>query len=98
MKEPISREEAVALISDGATLMIGGFVGVGTPDQLLQPESAWGLHSSTKLDRDRKHMGDLHDEGREVTREWLAGWQQHGEDFARYPEYPKNVELSCVNA
>ena len=64
----------------------------------MRPESALGLHSSTKLDRDRKHMGDLHDEGREVTREWLAGWQQHGEDFARYPEYPKNVELSCVNA
>ena len=36
MKEPISRAEAVALIPDGATLMIGGFMGVGTPDRLLQ--------------------------------------------------------------
>jgi acetate CoA/acetoacetate CoA-transferase alpha subunit len=29
-------EEAVALIPDGASLMIGGFLGVGTPERLVQ--------------------------------------------------------------
>jgi acetate CoA/acetoacetate CoA-transferase alpha subunit len=32
----LSVEEAVALIPDGASLMIGGFLGVGTPERLVQ--------------------------------------------------------------
>jgi acetate CoA/acetoacetate CoA-transferase alpha subunit len=31
----VSAEEAVAMIPNGATLMIGGFMGVGTPERLL---------------------------------------------------------------
>ena len=33
--QTVSLEEAVALIPDGATLMIGGFMGVGTPERLI---------------------------------------------------------------
>jgi acetate CoA/acetoacetate CoA-transferase alpha subunit len=33
--KPVSAEEAVAMIPNGATLMVGGFMGVGTPERLL---------------------------------------------------------------
>ena len=35
MKRAIKCEEAAALISDGAVLLIGGFMGVGTPHRLI---------------------------------------------------------------
>jgi len=57
MKEPISREEAVALISDGATLMIGGFMGVGTPDQLLQELVLCGTKNLTVIANDTARPG-----------------------------------------
>jgi acetate CoA/acetoacetate CoA-transferase alpha subunit len=31
----ISVEDAVAMIPDGARLMIGGFMGVGTPERVI---------------------------------------------------------------
>jgi acetate CoA/acetoacetate CoA-transferase alpha subunit len=31
----VTPEEAVAMIPDGASIMVGGFMGVGTPDRLL---------------------------------------------------------------
>ena len=33
--KPVSVEQAVAMIPEGASLMIGGFMGVGTPERLL---------------------------------------------------------------
>ena len=33
--KPVSVEEAVAMIPKGATVMVGGFMGVGTPERLL---------------------------------------------------------------
>src|SRR4029450_11218202 len=33
--ESVSAEEAVALIPNGASIMVGGFMGVGTPERLL---------------------------------------------------------------
>jgi acetate CoA/acetoacetate CoA-transferase alpha subunit len=35
MMKSVSVEEAVALISNGASIMVGGFMGVGTPERLL---------------------------------------------------------------
>lgn len=63
----------------------------------MRQESAWELHSSTKLDRGRQHMEALHDEGREVAKEWLAGWRTEGEDFPCYPDdarYPESADRS----
>src|SRR5215472_15655125 len=33
--KPVSAEEAVAMIPNGASVMVGGFMGVGTPERLL---------------------------------------------------------------
>jgi len=33
--KPISAEEAVAMIPNGSSIMVGGFMGVGTPERLL---------------------------------------------------------------
>ncbi|KRR11361.1 acetyl-CoA--acetoacetyl-CoA transferase subunit alpha [Bradyrhizobium jicamae] len=33
--KPVSAEEAIAMIPNGASIMVGGFMGVGTPDRLL---------------------------------------------------------------
>lgn len=33
--KPISLEDAIAMIPNGATVMIGGFMGVGTPERLV---------------------------------------------------------------
>ena len=35
LMKAVSAAEAVAMIPDGATVMIGGFIGVGTPERLL---------------------------------------------------------------
>ena len=35
MKKPVPLENAVAMIPEGATVMVGGFMGVGSPQRLI---------------------------------------------------------------
>lgn len=45
MNKLISLEEAVNLVRDGDTLMVGGFLAVGTPERLIDALIARGLRT-----------------------------------------------------
>jgi acetate CoA/acetoacetate CoA-transferase alpha subunit len=53
----ISVENAVALIPDGATLMIGGFMGVGTPERLCDELVRQGKRDLTVIANDNALPG-----------------------------------------
>ena len=53
----ISEADAVGLIPDGATLMIGGFMGVGTPERLLDELVRQGKRNLTVIANDTASPG-----------------------------------------
>jgi acetate CoA/acetoacetate CoA-transferase alpha subunit len=53
----ISVEKAVAMIPDGARLMIGGFMGVGTPDRLVDEIVRQGKRDLTVIANDTAKPG-----------------------------------------
>ncbi|MGF1615478.1 MAG: hypothetical protein ACFCVA_16660 [Gammaproteobacteria bacterium] len=58
----------------------------------MKRDTAWGMRRTSKFDRDTQHLEKLHDEGREVAEQWLAGWRARGKDFDSYPNdarYPE---------
>ena len=57
MKTAITLETAVAMIPDGATLMIGGFFGVGTPQRLIQGLVSAGRKDLTVIANDTSFPG-----------------------------------------
>jgi acetate CoA/acetoacetate CoA-transferase alpha subunit len=50
--KPVSVEEAVKVIPDGATLMVGGFMGVGTPERLIDELVRQGKRNLTLIAND----------------------------------------------
>jgi acetate CoA/acetoacetate CoA-transferase alpha subunit len=50
-------EEAVALIPDGASLMVGGFMGVGTPERLMDELARQGKRGLTVIANDTAMPG-----------------------------------------
>jgi len=57
MKEAVKAEQAVALIPDGAVLMIGGFMAVGTPERLIDALVAAGRRELTVIANDSARPG-----------------------------------------
>ena len=51
-KSAITAEAAAALVSDGARVMIGGFLGVGSPDRLIDALVARGARALTIIGND----------------------------------------------
>jgi acetate CoA/acetoacetate CoA-transferase alpha subunit len=67
MRKAISAEEAASLVPDGASVMIGGFLGVGTPERVLDALVARGARGLTVIANDTarpgKGIGKLIDAG-----------------------------------
>ena len=53
----ISLHDAVALIPDGATLMVGGFMGVGTPERVMDELVRQGKRDLTVIANDNAMPG-----------------------------------------
>lgn len=57
MKRPISPRRAVEMIPNGARVMIGGFMGVGTPERLIEALVAAGTRDLTIIANDTAMPG-----------------------------------------
>lgn len=57
MRKTVGLEEAVARIDDGASLMIGGFMGVGTPPRLIDELVRQGKRNLTVIANDTARPG-----------------------------------------
>jgi acetate CoA/acetoacetate CoA-transferase alpha subunit len=57
MRRAITAAEAAALVPDGATVMIGGFMGVGTPERLIDALVARGAKDLTVVANDTARPG-----------------------------------------
>lgn len=57
MKHPLSVTDAIALIPDGSTLMIGGFMGVGSPRNLIKELVRQGKKSLCVIANDTAQPG-----------------------------------------
>ena len=55
--QTIALEKAVAMIPDGATLMVGGFMGVGTPERLMDELVRQGKRDLTVIANDNALPG-----------------------------------------
>ena len=52
MRKPLTAEQAAALVPDGATVMIGGFLGVGSPKRVIDALVARGAKGLTVIGND----------------------------------------------
>lgn len=55
--QTIDLDKAVAMIPDGATVMIGGFMGVGTPERLIDELVRQGRRNLTVIANDNALPG-----------------------------------------
>lgn len=57
MNKALAKEAAAALVSDGATVMIGGFMGVGSPHRLIDALVSLGRKDLTVIANDTARPG-----------------------------------------
>ncbi|RID91149.1 3-oxoacid CoA-transferase subunit A [Gemmobacter lutimaris] len=57
MKAPLTAEAAAALVPEGSSLMIGGFMGVGSPERLIDAIVARGIQNLTVIANDTAMPG-----------------------------------------
>ena len=52
MKSVITAKDAINLIPDGATIMVGGFLSCGAPDELIEELVAQDIRNLTMISND----------------------------------------------
>ena len=52
MKKEISLDQAVSMVKDGMTVMVGGFLGVGAPLQIMDALAESGVRNLTVICND----------------------------------------------
>ncbi|GGJ20754.1 3-oxoacid CoA-transferase subunit A [Neoroseomonas lacus] len=57
MRKAISAEQAAAMVPDGASVMVGGFMGVGSPHRVLAALVARGARGLTVIGNDTSRAG-----------------------------------------
>jgi len=57
MRSAITAEEAASLVPDGATVMVGGCLGVGTPERVMDALVARGARGLTVIANDTARPG-----------------------------------------
>jgi len=58
MAQVVSLEEAILKVQNGMTIMVGGFIGCGAPDQLLEAVCQQGIKELTLIANDTGIFGD----------------------------------------
>ncbi|MHB8077457.1 acetate CoA-transferase subunit alpha [Desulfosporosinus fructosivorans] len=58
MAKLVSLEEAISKVENGMTLMVGGFIGCGAPEQLLEEVCQQGIQELTLIANDTGILGD----------------------------------------
>ncbi len=58
MAQVVSLEEAILKVQNGMTVMVGGFIGCGAPDQLLEAVCQKGIKELTLIANDTGILGD----------------------------------------
>ena len=83
MQRAISAAAAAALIPDGASIMLGGFMGVGTPERIIDALVERGARGLTVICNDTARpghgLGKLIDAGCVVLRQGFAHRHQSGD-------------------
>ncbi|MEH6824575.1 MAG: CoA-transferase [Motiliproteus sp.] len=68
MKKTIAIADVIALIPQGAPLMIGGFMGVGTPERLIDELIRQDKRNLTLIVNDTTRHGPAEGRGGEINR------------------------------
>ncbi|MHB8089542.1 MAG: CoA-transferase, partial [Anaerolineaceae bacterium] len=58
MAKLVSLKEAISKVGNGMTLMVGGFIGCGAPDRLLEEVCQQGIQDLTLIANDTGILGD----------------------------------------
>ena len=75
--QTIALDHAVSAIPDGASLMVGGFMGVGTPERLMDELVRQGKRNLTVIANDTAKPGSRHRQARRARSSFAKSIASH---------------------